>query len=176
MLLCVQKLKAFLGRILVYCLFIAKQLPEPCGLITFFHYEHNAIISHGFFYRQDLESGILSLLWNHWISFEDWAPIYEIQYSDFIMSVMASQITSLTTVYSTNYSGIDQRKHQTSASLAFVRGIHHWPVNSLHKGQWRRTCFHLMMSSCMILYMATQSSNDIQWFTMTSLKDKVHAH
>ena len=46
------------------------------------------------------------------------------------MSVMASQITSLTIVYSTVYSGADQRKHQSSVSLAFVRGIHQWPVNS----------------------------------------------
>ena len=46
---------------------------------------------------------------------------------------MASQITSLTTVYSTVYSGADQRKHQSSASLAFVWGIHRWPVNSPHK-------------------------------------------
>ena len=50
------------------------------------------------------------------------------------MSAMASQITSLTIVYSTVYSGADQRKHQRSASLAFVRGIHQRPVNSLHKG------------------------------------------
>ena len=42
---------------------------------------------------------------------------------------MASQITGLTIVYSTVYSGTDQRKHQSSASLAFVRGIHRWPVN-----------------------------------------------
>ena len=46
---------------------------------------------------------------------------------------MASQITSLMIVYSTVYSGADQRKHQSSASLALVRGIHRWPVNSPHK-------------------------------------------
>ena len=51
------------------------------------------------------------------------------------MSMMASQITSLTIVYSTVYSGADQRKHQSSTSLAFVQGIHRWPVNSLHKGK-----------------------------------------
>ena len=44
-------------------------------------------------------------------------------YNDVIMSAMASQITSLTIVYSIVYSGADQRKHQSSASLAFVRGI-----------------------------------------------------
>ena len=43
---------------------------------------------------------------------------------------MASQITNLTIVYSTFYSGADQRKHQSSASLAFVRGIHRWPVTA----------------------------------------------
>ena len=56
------------------------------------------------------------------------------RYSDVIMSVMASQITSLTIVYSTIHSGADQGKHQSSASLAFVWGIYRWPVNSLHKG------------------------------------------
>ena len=45
-----------------------------------------------------------------------------IHYDDIIMGAMASQITSLTIVYSTVYSGTDQRKHQSSASLAFVRG------------------------------------------------------
>ena len=54
-------------------------------------------------------------------------------YNDFIMGVMASQITSFTIVYSTVYSGADQRKHQSSASLAFVLGIHPWPVNCPHK-------------------------------------------
>ena len=41
-----------------------------------------------------------------------------------IVSAMESQITSLTIVYTTVYLGADQRKHQSSASLAFVRGIH----------------------------------------------------
>ena len=55
-------------------------------------------------------------------------------YNDVIMGTMAYQITSLTIVYSTVYSGADQGKHQSSASLAFVRGIHRWLVNSPHKG------------------------------------------
>ena len=54
-------------------------------------------------------------------------------YYDVIMGAIASQITSLTTVYSTIYSDADQRKHQSSAPLAFVRGIHRGPVNSPHK-------------------------------------------
>ena len=49
------------------------------------------------------------------------------------MGTLVSQITSLMIVYSTFYSGADQRKHQSSASLAFVWGIHRWPVNSSHK-------------------------------------------
>ena len=47
-----------------------------------------------------------------------------IHYIDVIMTTIASQITSLAVVYSIVYSGVDQRKHQSSASLAFVRGIH----------------------------------------------------
>ena len=57
------------------------------------------------------------------------------------MGAMAPQITSHTIVYSTVYSGADQRKHQSSASLAFVRGIHRWPVNSLHKGPGTQKMF-----------------------------------
>ena len=60
--------------------------------------------------------------------------IYRLHNSDVIMGMVASQITSLTTVCPTIYSGADQRKHQSSASLAFVRGIHRWPLNSPHKG------------------------------------------
>ena len=59
-------------------------------------------------------------------------------YSEVIMSAM---ITSLTTVYSTVYSGADQRKYQNSASLGVVRGIHRWPVNSPHKGPVMRKMF-----------------------------------
>ena len=63
------------------------------------------------------------------------------------MNGMAFQITSLTIVYKSVYSGADQRKHQSPASLAFVRGIHRWLMNSRTKGQWRGKCFHLMTSS-----------------------------
>ena len=68
-------------------------------------------------------------------------------YNDVIMSVTASQITSFTIIYSTVYSGTHQRKHQCPASLAFVRGIHRWSLNSPTKGQQRGKCFHLMTSS-----------------------------
>ena len=53
-----------------------------------------------------------------------------IHHNDVTLDAIASQITGLTIVYSTVYSDADQRKHQSSASLAFVRGIHRWPVNS----------------------------------------------
>ena len=54
---------------------------------------------------------------------------------------MASQITSHTIVYSTVYSGTDQRKHQSSVSLAFVRVIHRWPMNSSLKWPVTRKIF-----------------------------------
>ena len=54
-------------------------------------------------------------------------------YNDVMMSAMVSQITSLMIVNSMVYSGAGQRKHQSSESLAFVRGIHRCPVNSPHK-------------------------------------------
>ena len=72
-------------------------------------------------------------------------------YSDVIMGTMTSQITSLTIVYSTVYSGADQRKYQRSVSLAFVRGIHWWPVNSPHKWPvtWKMFPFDdVIMVSC----------------------------
>ena len=57
------------------------------------------------------------------------------------MGTMASQITNLNITFSTVYPGTDQRKHQSSASMAFVRGIHWWPVNSPHKGPVMRKMF-----------------------------------
>ena len=63
-------------------------------------------------------------------------------YGDVLKSLMASKITSLKIVYSTVYSGADQRHHQSSASLAYVRGIHRWPMNSLwHIGPVTRKMF-----------------------------------
>ena len=61
--------------------------------------------------------------------------------SDVITGAIAFQITSLTHVYSTVYSDADKRKHQSSASLAFVRGIHRGPVNSPHKWPVTRKMF-----------------------------------
>ena len=64
------------------------------------------------------------------------------------MGAIASQITSLAMVYSAFYSGVDQGKHQSSASLAFVWGIHRDRWIPRTKGQLRGKCFHLMTSSC----------------------------
>ena len=78
-------------------------------------------------------------------------------YDDVIMGARASQIISLTIVYSTVYSDADQRKHQGSASLAFVWGIHRGPVNYPYKWPFiRGKCFHLMTSSWSI-------SNSSKW-------------
>ena len=62
-------------------------------------------------------------------------------YSDVIMGATSSLITDASIVYSTVCSGADQRKYQSSASLAFVRGIHRSQVNSPHKGPVSRKMF-----------------------------------
>ena len=62
-------------------------------------------------------------------------------YGDVIMGAIVYQITSLTIVYSTVYPDADQRKHQSSASLAFVWGNHRGPVNSPHKWLVTRKMF-----------------------------------
>ena len=68
-------------------------------------------------------------------------PLSAFHYGDVIMGEMASQIISLVIVYSTVYSDADQSKHQSSASLAFVWGIHRGPVNSPHKWLVTRKMF-----------------------------------
>ena len=62
-------------------------------------------------------------------------------YNDVIMGAITTQITSLAIVYSIVYSDADQRKHLSSASLAFVRGIHREPVISPHKWPVTRKIF-----------------------------------
>ena len=82
-------------------------------------------------------------------------------YNDVIMTTIASQITSLMVVYSTVYSDPDQRKHQSSASLAFVWGIHRDRWIPRTKGQLRGKCFHLMTSSWFVLLMADSVLKDM---------------
>ena len=89
-------------------------------------------------------------------------------YSDVIISVMVSQITSISIVYSTVCLGADQRKHQSSASLAFVRGIHQWSVNlpaqraAENVSIWEHNCVTKMGNTFIIgiLYV----SNERSWF------------
>ena len=81
----------------------------------------------------------------------DWAiSKWGIRYCDVITGAIASQITSLTIVYSTIYSGADQRKHQSSASLVFVREIHRSPVNFPHKRPvtWKMFSFDDVIMTC----------------------------
>ena len=80
------------------------------------------------------------------------ASFFQIYYIDVIMTTTASQNTILTVVNSTVYSDADQRKHQSSASLAFVWGIHRDRWIPRTKGQLRGKCFHLMTSSCLSAY------------------------
>ena len=58
---------------------------------------------------------------------------FRAHFSDVIVGAMASQSTGVSIVFSIVCSGADQRKHQSSESLAFARGIHRWPLNSPHK-------------------------------------------
>ena len=63
-----------------------------------------------------------------------------IHYNDVTMGTIASQITSLTIVCSNVYSDEDKKSH-SSSSLAFVLGIHRWPVKSPHKGPVTQSMF-----------------------------------
>ena len=71
------------------------------------------------------------------------------------MSAMVYQITSYTIVCSPVSSGANQRKHQSTASLAHVRGIHRGPVNSPHKGPVTRKMFPfddvIMITPCVVI-------------------------
>ena len=69
------------------------------------------------------------------------------------MGATASQITGILIIYSTIFSGADQRKYQGSASLTFERGIHRSPVGSPHKGPVTRKCIYLMTSWCLWLWL-----------------------
>ena len=68
-------------------------------------------------------------------------PSLNTHYDDVIMTMLASQITSLPVVCSIVYSDVNQGKHQSSASLAFVREIHRGPVNFPHKWPVTRKMF-----------------------------------
>ena len=76
-------------------------------------------------------------------------------YRDVIVRAIASQVTGVSMVCSTVYSGAVQRKLKSSASLAFVRGIHRWPVDSPHKGPVTRKMFafdEVIMRCCVVFW------------------------
>ena len=102
---------------------------------------------------------VFSQSWEH-DSHSFWA-----HYSDVIMGSMAPQITRLTIVYSAVYSGADQRKHQSSASLAFVRGIHRGQVNSPHKVARKMLPFDDVIMQFLFLLFIIQT----EWCTHTSV-------
>ena len=86
------------------------------------------------------------------------------------MGAIASQITSFTIVYSTVYSGADQSKHQSSALLAFVWGIHRGPVNSPHKWPVTRKMFPfddvIMICSLHYSYSILDQAYDVTIFLL----------
>ena len=94
----------------------------------------------------------------HWIYSIEFTHIH---YDDVMMGTIASQITSLTIVYSTVWSAADQNKHQSSASLAFVWGIHQGPVNSPHKWPVTRKMFpfHAIIMKLLAKYILSFASH-----------------
>ena len=129
-----------------------------------FHYKDKTVWRPSYLYNENFHTGkdgtcTVFILKRYRIK-RDLCFERPLHYSDVIMSAMASQITSLTIVYSTVYSGADQRKHQSSASLAFVRGIHRWPVNSPHKGPvtWKMFPFDDVIMQCRMAFMAASAS------------------
>ena len=115
------------------------------------------------------------------------SSVKKIHHSDIIMGRTASQFTSVSIVYSIVCSEADQRKHQSSVSLAFVRGIHWWPVNSPHKGPVMQKIFPfddiIMLYNHPTLHTCIPNTTNMKWYThpipiwftgnvMTYLKEK----
>ena len=96
-----------------------------------------------------------------------WPREDAVHYNDVIMGARASQITSLTIVYSIVHSDADQRKHQLSASLAFVRGIHRGPQVASYAENvsiwWRHHAFVLHVVWYNWFDCCTQRFNSEQW-------------
>ena len=90
-----------------------------------------------------------------------WKGLYEVKLihsSDVIRRDTASLMAGVTIVDSNFCWGADQREHQSSASLAFVRGIHRWPANSTHKGPVTPIFFfHLITSSWSYNFLSEQN-------------------
>ena len=118
-----------------------------------------------------IHSGLLIWPWQirTYMRFHSWA-IKKLSW--FSLSQHRCQISSLAIVYST-VSDADQRKHQSSASLAFVRGIHRGPVNSPHKWPVTRKMFPfddvIMMWLAMILMLPSPSNQDCPGITLVNV-------
>ena len=96
-------------------------------------------------------------------------------YHDIIMSAMVSQITGVSIVCSTVGSGADHGKHQSSVSLAFVRGIHWWPVNSAYNRPVTRKMFpfdDVIMKTTRFVSRAASNEDNRQIF----VGEPVHTH
>ena len=93
------------------------------------------VVMRSLYVAADLDT--MALVWRHCnansVCAVDASAHHLYHYGDVIMGAIATQISSLTVVYSTVYSDADQGKHQSSASLAFVWGIQRGPMNSQHK-------------------------------------------
>ena len=116
-------------------------------------------------YRAD----VIGQVWREVVGCRNW-PVMRVphfialrrnDYIDVITSMMASQITRLMIVYSTVYSDADQRKHQSSRLLAFVQGIHRWPVISPPKGPVMPKMFPFDYV-IMIIYIVIKNNNFTQ--------------
>ena len=96
---------------------------------------------------------------SHWLYTQ-----FSLHYNDVIMGAITSQITSLTIVFSTVYLDTDQSKHQSSASLAFVRGIHRRPVNSPHKWPVNRKMFPFddVIKCCALILIGASDFNTLR--------------
>ena len=151
-----------------------------CGLSPVVHFHHGAVVfsvirKNKSFPFYSVKGAILKFIAYHdGILFQCEVAHCGLaqNFGDVIMSTIASQITSLTIVYSTVYSDADQRKHQSSASLAFVRGIHRGLVNSLHKWPVTRKMFpfdDVIMGVCRLEYhwyrrwLVANSAPSITW-------------
>ena len=115
-----------------------------------------------------------------------------IHYSDVMMSTIATQITGVSNVCLTVSSSADQRKHQSSASLAFVGGIHKWPLDSPHKGpvtrkmfpfddvimfpQWISDCYAMQIVYDGILWDPDNVDIGGAWWNMTPILAPDHLH
>ena len=87
----------------------------------------------------------------------------------------ASQITCVSIVCITVCSGADKRKkHQSSASMAFVRGIHRRPMNSPHKGPvTRQMCpFDDVIMPCLAFDRAWYCDAACGWIPVSASANK----